>query len=251
MKNNFLQYNQKIRMGFLILLLAGIVSCKKNSITSENFQAANITVVNAWNNEDMPELKFSLDTSKTLHNGTMFYGRQLDYLVVYAGNRTAKFKKDDDGSTVIEKAVNLESKKIYSLFLTGTKASPDAVIVEDDVATEPAVGKYRIRTANMVTDAGSNYELWVAKQGQPLSSAQKLVDATASKAVSAFKDYSSDPDPVQRYQVWAIAPGVDTVTVSSVLLTSQKAYTFTVSGGKNSGILQTSLSTFTNVLPFR
>ncbi len=235
----------------MTLLISGLLSCKKNEITFENFQAANIAVMNAWNNEDEPELNFSLDTSKTLHYGTMYYGRQLDYLVVYSGNRTMKFKKSDDGSTVLEKPVNLESKKIYSIFLTGTKSSPDAVIVEDDVASEPAAGKYRIRVANMVTDAGSNYEFRVAKDGQPLSSAQKLVNATAPKGVSAFVEYSSDPNPEQRYQVWAIAPGVDTLTANRILLTSQRAYTFTMSGGKNSGLNRTELSVFINVLPYR
>lgn len=251
MKNNFLRYNQKISIGFLMLLLAGTVSCKKNGITSENFQAANITVLNAWNNEEMPELKFSLDTSKTLHNGTIYYSRQLDYLVVYTGNRVVKFKNAGDGSPVLETSVNLESKKIYSLFFTGTKAAPEAVIVEDDIASEPPAGKYKIRVANMVTDAGSQYELFAAKEGQTLAQAQKLVSSTTGKAVSAFTEYASDPNPEQRFSVWAINAGKDTMLATRVLFTSQRAYTFTLSGGKNEGLKTTSINTYTNVLPFR
>lgn len=251
MKNKFLSYNRLKGAVIVMLLISGIVSCKKPGITSENFQASNIAVMNAWNNEDEPELDFSIDTSKKLHFGTVYYGRQLDYLVVYAGTRTAKFIDDNDGSTVLEKSINLESKKIYSLFLTGTKSSPETVFVEDDVANEPPAGKYRVRVANMVTDAGSSYELRVAKDGQPLASAQTLVGATQPKTVSGFKEFSSDANPEQRFMVWVISPNKDTLSVNRVLLTSQKAYTFTISGGKNGGIGLTSLNSFVNVLPYR
>lgn len=251
MKNKY-HLNNRIKGAIVaILLISGLISCKKTGITSENFQASNIAVMNSWNNEDLPDLDFSIDTSKRLHDGTMYFERQLDYRVVYSGSRTAKFKNDADGSSVLEKPINLESKKIYSLFLTGTKNAPEAVFVEDDVATEPAAGKYRIRIANMVTDAGSNYELRVAKDGQPLASAQKLVDATAPKAVSVFKEFSSDPDPVQRFRVWAVSPGKDTIMTEHILLTSQRAYTFTISGGKDAGLHYTTLNSYINVLPYR
>lgn len=251
MKNNcFVFYRMKGTL-VIALLVFGMISCEKIEITSENFQAANITVMNAWNNEDFPDVNFSIDTSKKLHFGSMYYERQLDYLVVYAGNRTAKFKNDGNGSTVLEKQVDLESKKIYSLFLTGIKTAPEAILVEDDVATEPPVGKYRIRVANMVTDAGSNYELRVAKEGQTLVDAVSLVDATLPKSVSVFKEYSCDPNPEQRYQVWAISAGKDTIRSNRILLASQKAYTFTINGGKDGGVGYTDLNIFTNVLPFR
>lgn len=251
MKNNYLFYKHNIGAVAVVLLLSGIVSCKKPVITYEHFESANIAVMNAWNNEDMPDLNFSIDTSKKLHDGAIYYTRQLDYLVVFAGNRTAKFKNAEDGNTVLEKQINLASKKIYSLFLTGTKSAPDAVFVEDDVANEPAIGKYRIRVANMVTDVGSNYELRVAREGQTLADAQKLVDATSPKTVSGFKDYSSDPNPEQRFQLWAISAGKDTILADRVLLTSQRAYTFTISGGKDDGLHQTSLNSYINVLPYR
>lgn len=251
MKNKNLFYNYIKGAAIAALLVSAFVSCKKPEITSENFLAANIAVMNAWNNEDQPDLNFSIDTSKKLHFGVVNYGRQLDYLVVNAGNRTVKFVNTNDGSTAFENPVNLESKKIYSLFLTGTKIAPDVVFVEDDVATEPAVGKYRIRIANMVTDAGSQYELFAAKDGQALALAQKLVSSTTGKSVSAFAEYASGPNPEQRFSVWAINAGKDTLQADRVLLTSQKAYTFTISGGKTEGLKTTSLNSFTNVLPFR
>lgn len=235
----------------MFLLIAAFIACKKPEITNEDFLAANIAVMNVWNNEDQPNLNFSVDASKKLHFGVVNYQRQLDYLVVNAGNRTAKFVNNSDGSTVYEKPVNLESKKIYSLFLTGTKNAPDVVFVEDDVATEPAAGKYRIRVANMVTDAGSQYELFAAKEGQTLAQAQKLVSSTAGKAVSAFTEYASDPNPEQRFSVWAINAGKDTILATRILFTSQRAYTFTLSGGKNEGLKTTSINNFINVLPFR
>ena len=236
-------YNCRIAVVVIILVLSGFVSCKKPGVTYEDFEAANIAVMNVWNNEDAPQLKFSLDTSKALHTGNVTFGRQLTYQVVYAGNRTMKFKSATDGKPVFEKPLNLESKKIYSLFLTGTKSSPEVVTVEDNVVTEPPVGKYWIRVANMVTDPGARYALYAAKVGQTLGDAQVLVSPTPAKTVSAFAELASNVKPEQRFRLWAIDSGRDTLLFDNILFSSQKAYTYTIGGG-------TSIYSFVNVLPF-
>lgn len=247
---------QKIRMLllfciFLLIMQICFTSCKKSEgPTYENFTSANITVLNAWNNEDDPELTFHLDTSKRLHTGTIQYGRQLSpYMIVYAGNREAKFKINGTDNVVLKKNLNLESKKIYSLFLTGSKAAPELISVEDNVAQEPAAGKYWVRLANMTTD-GDQYELRFAKDGQALTNAVNLITAVGTKNVSLFKESNADANPTQRYTVWAIAPGIDTVTFDRVVLASQKAYTFTIAGSENTGFKSTNGFTFTNVLPY-
>lgn len=243
-------YNCRITLVVIILVLSGFISCKKPGVTYEDFEAANIALMNVWNNEDAPQLKFSLDTSKALHAGNVTFGRQLTYQVVYAGNRTMKFKSATDGNPVFEKPLNLESKKIYSLFLTGTKSSPEVITVEDNVVTEPPVGKYRIRVANMVTDPGAQYALYAAKVGQTLDDAQVLVNATPVKTVSAFAELASNANPQQRFRLWAIDTGRDTLLFDNILFSSQKAYTYTIGGGKNEGRKSTSIYSFVNVLPF-
>lgn len=250
MKIKYFISNHPTTAILIILFLIGYSSCKKPGYTFEDFDAANIALINVWNNEDMPPLKFSLDTSNPLHNGNVNFGRQLGYQVVYAGNRTLKFNYSDDGSSVFEKAMNLESKKIYSLFLTGTKDSPELVSVEDDVANEPPAGKYRIRIANMVTDAGAKYALYAAKVGETIDDAQMLVNPTPVKTVSDFAEYSSNVNPEQRFRLWAVDSGRDTLLFDNILFSGQKAYTYTIGGGKDEGQKSTSIYSFVNVLPF-
>ncbi|MCC7524439.1 MAG: hypothetical protein IT250_06430, partial [Chitinophagaceae bacterium] len=124
------------------------------------------------------------------------------------------------------------------------------VTVEDNVVAEPPVGKYWIRVANMVTDPGSQYALYAAKVGQTLGDAQVLVSPTPVKTVSAFAELASTPDPTQRFRLWAIDSGRDTLLFDNILFSSQKAYTYTIGGGKNEGRKSTSIYSFVNVLPF-
>lgn len=250
MKSKKLTYTFRITVSVIIVLAIGLISCKKPGITYEDFEAANIAVLNVWNNEDAPRLAFSLDTSRALHAGNVSYGRQFGYYVIYAGNRTMKIKDVNDGSSILEKPLNLESKKIYSLFLTGTKSSPEVVMVEDNIAAEPSVGKYWIRVANMVTDPGSQYALYAAKVGQTLDDAQVLVNPTPVRTVSDFAEFSSDANPQQRFRLWAIDSGRDTLLFDNILFSSQKAYTYTVSGSKNEGLKNTSVHSFTNGLAY-
>lgn len=250
MKIRYYLSDYRIVVVVVFLVFFGFISCKKPGVTYEDFESANIAVMNVWNNEDAPVLKFSLDTSKALHTGNVTFGRQLTYQVVYAGNRTMKFKLAADGNSVFEKPLNLESKKIYSLFLTGTKSSPDVVAVEDNVVAEPPVGKYWIRVANMVTDPGSQYALYAAQVGRTLNDAQQLVSSTPVKTVSAFAEFASSPNVEQRFRLWAIDSGRDTLLFDNILLSSQKAYTYTIGGGKNDGRKSTSIYSFLNVLPY-
>lgn len=243
-------YTSRITVSVFMLLVTGLISCKKPGITYEDFEAANIAVLNVWNNEDAPQLTFSLDTSKALHGGNVSYGRQLGYYVIYAGNRTMKIKGVNDGSSILEKPLNLESKKIYSMFLTGTKKSPEVVMVEDNVAVESPVGKYRIRVANMVTDPGSQYALYAAEVGQTLDNAQVLVNPTPVKTVSDFAEFASNANPQQRFRLWMIDSGRDTLLFDNILLSSQKAYTYTIGGSKNEGLKKTSVHSFVNGLTY-
>lgn len=107
-----------------------------------------------------------------------------------------------------------------------------------------------IRVANMVTDPGSQYALYAAQVGQTLNDAQQLVSSTPVKTVSAFAEFASSPNVEQRFRLWAIDSGRDTLLFDNILLSSQKAYTYTIGGGKNDGRKSTSIYSFLNVLPY-
>lgn len=231
-----------------IVYFSGILpGCEKPGVTREDFEASNLAVFDCWNDGANTELQFSIDTSKTLHDGSLTFGRILDYLIVYSGNRTARFINAGDGSSVLNADIVLEDKKVYSLFLTGSLASPETVLVEDAVVPNPSPDKYKLRVANMITGTGSGYTVAIAATGEPLASAAVLESAVSNKSVSAFKEFSEIRE--KRYDIYAINPGVDTIVNPNVLLVGERSYTISLSGQKGSAY-GSRMDLFENVLRY-
>lgn len=235
-------------LSLLIMFSVSIVTgCKKPGVTYENFQASNLAVFDCWNDGIDTKLLFSLDTSHALHNGSLTFGRILDYLVVYSGNRTAKFLNADDNSPVASTTIALEDKKVYSLFLTGTLNSAEAVLVGDDVAQNPSPYKYKLRVANMVTETNANYTVSIATAGAPISSRVAIESNVGYKTVTAFKEFNEIR--AKHYDIYAINPGVDTIKEADVLLTGERSYTICLMGQKGSPY-GTDINLFQNVLRY-
>lgn len=244
-------YNKKTNKSVISLLFISfvsvLISCKKPGVTFENFQASNLAVFDCWNDGADAGLNFSIDTSHTLHNGSLTFGRILDYLVVYSGNRTAKFLNAADGSPVASANITLENKKVYSLFLTGTLTTPTTVFVKDDVVQSPSPDKYKLRVANMVTETNANYTVSIANAGAPISSRVALENNVGYKSVTAFKEYNEIS--AKHYDIYAINPGVDTIMEADVLLTGERHYTICLMGQKGSPY-GTDIKLFQNVLRY-
>ncbi|HRP33967.1 MAG TPA: hypothetical protein PKV73_18845 [Agriterribacter sp.] len=83
-----------------------------------------------------------------------------------------------------------------------------------------------------------------------MAEVQQLVNSTPVKTVSAFAEFASSPNVEQRFRLWAIDSGRDTLLFDNRLLSSQKVYTYTIGGGKNEGSTSSSNYSFVNVLPF-
>lgn len=243
---NNIKYKSVLSL-LIVYFMVILTGCEKPGITIENFKASNLAVYDCWNDGENTELYFTIDTSNTLHDGSLSFGRILDYLIVYSGNRTAKFINAGDGSSVVSANIALEDKKVYSLFLTGTLSAPETVFIEDAVVPGPTPDKYKLRVANMISGAGSAYTVAIAATGEPLSSATILESAINNKTVSDFKEFSEIRG--KRYDIYAINPGVDTILNPNVLLVGERSYTISLSGQKGSAY-GSRMDLFENVLRY-
>lgn len=229
-----IKYLKKMKVVLAVLATLSIITitgCEKPGITSENFEASNVAVFDYWNDGDDTRLDFSLDQSKKLHTGQLTIGRRLDYLVVNSGKRKAFFINSEDSSSVYSTDIELVSKKVYSLFLTGTMDHPESVLVEDDVVAEVPADNYRLRVANMNTEAAGKFNVLIADKDAPLSTAVSLESAVGYKTVTAFKQFNEVR--YKRYDIWAINPGVDTLINRNTLLVGGRSYSITLYGQKD------------------
>lgn len=153
-------YNLKIKgftvayVGFAVLFTVALImeSCKKPGTTYENFQASNLRVVNGF--PDRSDVKFYLDSFNLTLNGTLDYNTVSPYYVVYSGACRAKFYSQNTTDTFATDNIQLDSKKIYSLFLAGTVASPKLWLTQDDLS-EPPTDKAKLRLANLALTGGN------------------------------------------------------------------------------------------------
>ena len=244
-----INFFKKLKVALIVFSTFGIIAftgCKKPEVTSENFSASNIAVYDYWNDGEGISLDFSLDKSKKLHTGQLSIGRVLSYLTVNSGKRKANFINSDDSSSVYSTDIDLVNKKVYSLFLTGTKDHPESVFVEDDVASEVPVENYRLRVANMNTDAVGKFKVLIADKDALLSTAIPLETAVGYKTVTAFKQFNEVR--YKYYDIWAINPGVDTLVTRNLLLVGGRSYSITLYGqkdtpyGSNTGFITNVLS---------
>lgn len=141
-----------------ILVSLMVHSCKKPTITSENFEASNLRVVNGL----LPSspVKFYLDTFNLTYTGTISYAATTKYMVVVSGLRQAAFYSTSTPRATLATAnIQLAAKKSYTLFLTGS-AKP--IFTEDDLS-QPSADKAKIRLANLSSSAG-NVDLTIQLQ---------------------------------------------------------------------------------------
>ncbi|MEO6135500.1 MAG: DUF4397 domain-containing protein [Ginsengibacter sp.] len=245
-----IKFFKNLKVARTVLITFGIITftgCKKPGITFDNFEATNVAVIDYWNDGDDIRLDFSLDQSKKLHTGQLTIGRVLDYITVNSGKRKANFINSDDSSSVYSGDVDLVSKKVYSLFLTGTKDHPESVLTEDDIATEVPADNYRLRVANMNTDAAGKFNFLIANKDAPLATAVSLESAVGYKTVTAFKQFNEVR--YKYYDLWAVNPGVDTLVARNLLLVGGRSYSLTVYGQKGTPY-GSNIGFITNVLSY-
>lgn len=140
------------------------------------------------------------------------------YLPIFPGTRTIDAFSYNSGNTLATASANFETDKFYSVFLVGTDAALENVIVHDNFDSLSSSGKAYIRYINAIADASSP-TVTIASGGT------NVVNESASfKSVSDFE---------------AIDAGAAAITVSNggtinanrtITLESRKVYTVLLIG---------------------
>lgn len=127
-------------------------SCKKPEITSVNFDASTLRVVNGLSGKT--NVKFYLDSSNLTLTGTLNFTGVSQYYVVKSGLRSAKFFSTATTDTFATTSIQLDVNKDYTLFLGGIDGAPKYFLTQDDL-TETTPDKVKIRLANLANTSGN------------------------------------------------------------------------------------------------
>lgn len=179
------------------LVIAGCLSfsgCKKPGDTFENFESSNLRVVNAY--PWASDVKFYLDEFNLTRLGYINYQSVStpSYYVVKSGTRTAAFLSEGADDKFIQKPIQLEPGKNYTLFLSGTENNPEITLTTDDLAEAPA-DQAKIRVANLAVTGG---DVKVTVQKQDIVSPKPEITIFNSVDEKVISDYIATPVPVSK-----------------------------------------------------
>lgn len=168
-------------------LLLVLSSCKRNEIVA--LPLATVSVVNTVNGGRIAKLNTNLRDSCL----NMSY----KHFSIVAGNTSAVNVFPNGSSTTPYFSQNLATKAgdLYSLFLTGTDAAPEAVLVKDIIPPYPAEDVINVRLVNL---SPGSVPLSLTLGNEPLVN---VFSGIAYKQVSEFKTLSFPMTlPVNRSQ---------------------------------------------------
>jgi len=124
---------------------------------------------------DQPPINFYLDANRVNYY-PLNYGQNLDYFQVFTGKRTANFYNAGTANTILSDTVTFSQNAIYSLFLTGTTAKPEMVVLRDTLS-RPASGQATVRFINLSPDAPA---VTLAVQGGAVLAVNKAYKSASS-----------------------------------------------------------------------
>lgn len=205
-------------------------SCEKPTITSEDFEASNLRVVNGL--PGPTGVQFHLDEFDLTLGGTIDFNEiSPKYYVVESGSRTASFYSTDMGDSFASMDIQLEPNKEYTLYLAGSVGAPKFWLTEDDLIPAPA-DKAKLRLANLAS-TGGNIDVTIQLDGS--ASEVSVFSNVAPESVSEYKlatvpatigNTVSQPHTIRIYQagisnLLASMPGVDLrgTSIHTIILT--------------------------------
>jgi len=206
--------NKKLLTVFLAVVFL-IFGCSddENPITPES-EKANIMAIHA--SPDAPGVDLLVDNS-IAGNGLTF-PNNTPYLSVEKGTRNIKVNVAGTSTTVIDKNLNLEANKNYSVFAVDAVSNLSPLVLEDDLST-PANGKSHVRFIHLSPDAPS-------------------VDITTQEGIVvfggiSFKDFTPfTPINSGTYNLQVRLAGTETVVLelNNIVAESGKIYTVFAKG---------------------
>ena len=213
----------------LAVICSAIYGCKKEKVSYENFDAANIFVANLLPTAPNTVANFFLDSLK-LNPAVLTYpsiSATTTYMTVVAGNRKAVFKNSTaPQDQIASKDVVLEKNRCYSLFLAGTQAEPSVFFTEDTLVTPPP-GKALIRLVHL-SPALANIDLALKSEFPGKPPLTKIVLDGAYQSASKFMVV----DTSANYTIQVLNAGTSTVraTTSKAVISAGYSYTLLARG---------------------
>jgi hypothetical protein len=139
--------NIRIKALFILVVVAGWLSCKKNNDAPTVQLTTKLNVVNA----SLNTINFYLNGTR-LNNTTSYYpGGTLGYLSVTSGIQNYQFKIAGNENVLFTKSLTLDTGKIYSLYISGQTA--DNAFMTTDVLTADTSGNALVRFVNASPDS--------------------------------------------------------------------------------------------------
>lgn len=178
----------------LVAIAFTINGCKKPGDTFEDFEASNLRVVNAY--PWASDVKFYLDEFNLTRLGYINYQSisAPAYYVVKAGTRNAGFLSEGSDLKFIQKPIQLDPGKDYTLFLSGKEDNPEVILTTDDLSEAPA-DQTKIRVANLAITKG-NVKVTLQKEDILIPKPEiTIYNSVSEKAIS---DYITTPVPVSK-----------------------------------------------------
>lgn len=142
MKRNF-----KIMIFFLLTI--SIMACKKNDPNDIPIKPlAALTITNVISQGKFVRLNSNVIDSCALNNYKIF--------TIVAGNPSPikAFASSAPNTPYYHQSLNIAQGGIYSLYLTGTNATAEAVFVKDDIPPYPSDDVVNVRLVNLSPNAG-------------------------------------------------------------------------------------------------
>jgi hypothetical protein len=131
-------------------MLSLFSSCLKDK--NSNYTPPPVALVSVFDaSTNLPALDVYFNNNKVNWN-PVTYGNGLSYVQAYSGLRTFNFYTYGEGGLLFTDTATLKVNNAYSLFLTGTTAKTDLVILNDNI-NQPATNSAGIRFVNLSPDA--------------------------------------------------------------------------------------------------
>ena len=140
------------------------------------------------------------------------------------------------GDTAFKANLDLQAGKFYTAFLVGASPTQEVMLVEDEMI-EPAVGKYRLRIANLVPDPARPIDVYSRREKR------KIVTGLDYKKVGGFIELSI-PTISDTLDVFDATSPTKALYFATILPVSKKVYTFYAQGRR--GFRTEGLSSYTN-----
>lgn len=169
---------------------------------------------------DAPALDIFANANRVT-NMPLNYSEVLAYSAFYPGNRTFRIAPFNSATSLVEKQFPLVADSVYSFFVVQEGEAVNAILAED-VWTEPATNRIRLRLVNLSPDAG---ELSL----QAGEAAADLVSGVDFKEVTEFKDLPSGNTTLRI----KFSTGATLITSGTLELRSKRVYTLIVRGKKS------------------